>query len=82
MKFSVKSIYPISTSLGAIDCRASREFVAAGVEYFFMGNGSQKHGQIAEGNHDFRYLSIGVLNSKPQLDIGSGGYGLKNAVPI
>ncbi|AFY34734.1 hypothetical protein [Calothrix sp. PCC 7507] len=82
MKFSVKSNYPISTSLRAIDCRASRELVAAGVEYFFMGDGSQKHGQIAEGNNDFRYLGISGLNAKPQLDIGSGRYRLKNTVPI
>ncbi len=82
MKFSVKPIYPISTSLRAINCRASRELVAARVEYFFMGNGSQKHRQIAEGNNDFRYLGIIGLNTKPQLDIGSGRYRLKNTVPI
>ncbi|WP_420795553.1 hypothetical protein [Fortiea contorta] len=74
------SIYPISTSLSAIECRASRESIAVGVEYFFMGEGSRKFGQIAEGNHDFRYFGLGVLNTKPQLNQASGRYRPRMAV--
>lgn len=82
MKFSVISIYPISTSSRATNCRASWELAAAGVEYLFMGDGSQIHWQITEGNYDFRYLSISALNAKPQLDEGSGRYRRRNTVPI
>jgi hypothetical protein len=53
-----------------------------GVEYFFMGNGGQKYGQITEGNYDFRNISIGGLNEKPQLDVRSGRYRQRNTVPI
>jgi hypothetical protein len=72
VKFSVKSIYPISTTLRATNCRAGWESVVVGVEYLFMGDGSRNYRQITEGNNDFRYLSIGVLNAKLQLDEGSG----------
>lgn len=82
MKFSVKSICPISTSLRATNCRASQELASLGVEYFFMGNGGQEHGQITEGNYDFRYLSIDGLNRKPQLDVRSGRYRQSHTVPI
>ncbi|MDZ8189204.1 MAG: hypothetical protein RMX96_30740 [Nostoc sp. ChiSLP02] len=82
MKFSVISIYPISTSLCATNCRADWESAAAGVEYLFMGGISQNHGQITEGNHEFRYLSIGRLIAKPQLGKESGGYRQRNSVPI
>ncbi|MBE9037833.1 hypothetical protein [aff. Roholtiella sp. LEGE 12411] len=82
MKFSVKSIYPISTTLRATNYRAGWELAVVGVEYLFMGDGSQNYGQITEGNNDFRYLSIGVLNAKLQLDEGSGRYRHRNAVPI
>ncbi|OUL28695.1 hypothetical protein BV372_24435 [Nostoc sp. T09] len=82
MKFSVKSIYSISTSLCATNCRASRELASLGVEYFFMGNGGQKDGQITEGNYDFRYRSIIGLNAKPQLDKRSGRYRQSHTVPI
>jgi hypothetical protein len=75
------SIRPISTSLSAIDSRSGRELAAAAVEYFFMGNGSQKHEHITEGNDDFRYLGISGLNAKAQLEIASGRYRLKNTVP-
>ncbi|WP_341527751.1 hypothetical protein WKK05_35620 [Nostoc sp. UHCC 0302] len=82
MKFSVKSIYPISTSSRPTNCRASWELVAAGVEYLFMGDGSQNHGQITEGNYDFRFISIGALNAKPQLSEERGRYRQRNTVPI
>ncbi|MFN6570504.1 hypothetical protein [Dendronalium sp. ChiSLP03b] len=82
MKFSVISIYPISTSLLATNCRASWESAAAGVEYLFMGDGSQIHRQLTEGNYDFRYLNIGALNVKPQLYERSGRYRRRNTVPI
>ncbi|MEH2363994.1 hypothetical protein [Nostoc sp.] len=82
MKFSVKSIYPISTSLGATNYRAGWESAAMGVEYLFMGDGSRNHGQITEGNYDFRCLSISALIAKPQLDEKSGGYRQRNTVPI
>lgn len=82
MKFSVKSIYPISTSLRAANCRFSWELAAMGVEYLFMGDGSQIHGLITEGNYDFRYLGIGALNAKPQPNQISGRYRQENAVPI
>ncbi|MEH2455488.1 hypothetical protein [Nostoc sp.] len=82
MKFSVKSIYPISTSLYATNFRAGWESAAMEVEYLFMGDGSRNFGQITEGNHDFRHLSISRLIAKPQLDEESGGYRQKNTVPI
>ncbi|MEH2106563.1 hypothetical protein [Nostoc sp.] len=83
MKFSVKSIYPISTSiLCATNCRASWESAAMEVEYLFMGDGSRNHGQITEGNDDYKYLSIIALIAKPQLDEQSGGYRQRNPVPI
>ncbi|MCM0588936.1 MAG: hypothetical protein HEQ35_07760 [Gloeotrichia echinulata IR180] len=82
MKFSVKSIYPISTSLRLTNCRTSWESAAAGVEYLFMGDGSRNYRRITEVNYDFRYLSITVLNAKTQLDVSSGRYRLRNAVPI
>ncbi|WP_373527179.1 hypothetical protein [Nostoc sp.] len=82
MKFSVKSIYPISTSLCATNCRGNWESAAMEVEYLFMGDGSQNHRQITEGNYDFRYLSISLLIARPQLDEASGGYRQRNTVPI
>ncbi|MEJ1932457.1 hypothetical protein WDZ92_19650 [Nostoc sp. NIES-2111] len=83
MKFSVISIYPISisTSLLATNCRFSWESGSLGVEYLFMGNGSRNHRQIAEGNHDYIYVSIDGLNAKPQLDTRSGRYRQRYAVP-
>ncbi|QLE41479.1 hypothetical protein FD723_14245 [Nostoc sp. C052] len=82
MKFSVKSIYPISTSiLCPTNCRASWESAAMEVEYLFMGDGSRNHGQITEGNDDYKYLSIIALIAKPQLDEQSGGYRKRNPVP-
>ncbi|OCQ97153.1 hypothetical protein BCD64_16375 [Nostoc sp. MBR 210] len=82
MKFSVKSIYPISTSLCATNCRLRWESAAMEVEYLFMGDGSHIHWLVTEGNYDFRYLGIGVLNAKPQLKKISGRYRQENAVPI
>lgn len=81
MKFSVKSIYPISTSLRTTNWRFSWESGAAGVEYLFMGDGGYKDGQITEGNYDFIYVSIHGLNAKPQLDKRSGRYRQRSAVP-
>jgi hypothetical protein len=82
VKFFVIPIYPISTFLVAINWLASWELVAAAVEYFFMGNGSQKHERIAESHNDSRYLGISGLNAKAQPDIVSGRYRLKDTVPI
>ncbi|MFM6139106.1 MAG: hypothetical protein ACKO3K_00655 [Cuspidothrix sp.] len=77
----MKSIYPISTSAPATKCLGNWEFVAAEVEYLFMGQNSQYQGQISKGNYDFRYGSISLLNRKPQIEITRGRYKLKNAVP-
>ncbi|MBW4614893.1 MAG: hypothetical protein KME21_16780 [Desmonostoc vinosum HA7617-LM4] len=77
----MKSIYPISTSLRAANCRFSWESAAMGVEYLFMGDGSQHYGQITEGNNDLRYLNIGVLIAKPQINTESGRYRLRQTVP-
>jgi hypothetical protein len=52
-----------------------------GVEYLFMGDGSQHYGQITEGNNDLRYLNIGVLIAKPQINTESGRYRLRQTVP-
>jgi hypothetical protein len=82
VKFSVKSLYPISTSIAATSCQFSWESAAAGVEYLFMGNGGRIYQLITEGNYDFRYLGAGVLNAKPHLNQISGRYKQKNAVPI
>ncbi|MEH2139276.1 MAG: hypothetical protein V7K42_21855 [Nostoc sp.] len=83
MKFSVKPICPISTSiLCATNCRISWESAAMEVEYLFMGDGSRDPGQITEGNYDSRHLSISGLIAKPQLDEESGGYRQRNTVPI
>ncbi|WP_414754593.1 hypothetical protein [Anabaena sp. CCY 9910] len=81
MKFSVKSIYPISTPLAATKSPFSWEFGVAGVEYLFMGDGSRDGAQITNSNHDFIYVSIDGLNAKPQLDTGSGRYRQRYAVP-
>lgn len=81
MKFSVKSIYPISTSSHPTNCQAGWELAIAEVEYLFMGDSSRDRGQITEGNYDFRYLGISAPNAKPQLDKQSGRYRLKNTVP-
>ncbi|WP_016950839.1 hypothetical protein [Anabaena sp. PCC 7108] len=82
----MKSIYPISTSLCATKFPTGREFSAAEVEYLFMNaNSSQHQGQNTQGNEDFnydsRYISLDVLNSKPEPDVRSGRYRRKNAVP-
>jgi hypothetical protein len=50
VKFSVKSIYPNSTSSQATKCPGSWEFAAAEVEYSFMGKNSQHQGQSTKGN--------------------------------
>ena len=60
MKFSVKSIYPISTSSQATKCPGSWEFAAAEVEYSFMGKNSQHQGQSTKGNYDFKYPNINL----------------------
>ncbi|AFZ25096.1 hypothetical protein Cylst_2923 [Cylindrospermum stagnale PCC 7417] len=82
MKFSVKSAYPISTSLSATNCQFSWESAAMGVEYLFIGSGGRDHRQNTESHYDFRYISINGLNAKPQLDKRSGGYRKRNTVPI
>jgi hypothetical protein len=84
VKFSVKDLYPISTSLCAANCQASWELAAVGVEYLFMGNGSQINWLIKEDKYDFdfRHLGTGVLNAQPQLNQRSGKYRQKNTVPI
>ncbi|MEA5503384.1 hypothetical protein VB735_09730 [Halotia wernerae UHCC 0503] len=82
MKLFVKSIYPISASFSATNCRASWESAAVGVEYLFMGDGSRSYRQIRKGNYDFRYLSISGLNVKPQLSERSGRYRRRNTVLI
>jgi hypothetical protein len=81
VKFSVKSIYPISTSSQATKCPGSWEFAAAEVEYSFMGKNSQHQGQSTKGNYDFKYPHINLLNTKPQIEIKRGRYKQKNAVP-
>ncbi|MBD2346960.1 hypothetical protein [Anabaena subtropica] len=88
MKFSVKSIYPISTSLNATKSRFNWELGVVGVEYLFMGDGScdglrpafGDRAQITEENHEFIYVSIDGLNAKLQLDTRSGRYRQRYAV--
>ncbi|TAF09663.1 MAG: hypothetical protein EAZ77_04690 [Nostocales cyanobacterium] len=80
MKFSVKSLYPISTPSYPSGYQASWEFAAVGVEYLFIADGSQHPRQNTEGNYDSRYISFDVLNSKPQTKIISGRY-KENVVP-
>lgn len=82
MKFSVKSIYPNSTSLRAANCRFSWESAAAGVEYLFMGDDRQNQWQITEGNHDFIYQRISGLNAALKPNQASGRYRYQDAVPI
>ncbi|WP_236630605.1 hypothetical protein [Aphanizomenon flos-aquae] len=72
----MKSIYPISTSSQATKCLGSWEFAAGDVENLFMGEDSQH-----QGNYDFKYPSMNLLNTKPQIEIKRGRYKLKNAVP-
>ncbi|MCF4969688.1 hypothetical protein [Nostoc sp. CMAA1605] len=81
MKFSVKSIYPISTFLRATNYRSSWELGAMGVEYLFMGDGSHQPEQITEADYDFIFFSIDRLNAKPQSNLRSGRYRQRNAVP-
>ncbi|WP_414584254.1 hypothetical protein [Scytonema sp. PCC 10023] len=82
MKFSVKSVYPISTSLRVANCRFSWKSAAVGVEYLFMGDGSRNKWQLTEGNYDSRYANIGVLNAARKLKQRSGRYRQQHAVPI
>ncbi|ARV61597.1 hypothetical protein BZZ01_25910 [Nostocales cyanobacterium HT-58-2] len=82
MKFSVKSVYPISTSSRVVNCRFSWKSAAMGVEYLFMGDGRWNKWQLTEGNHDSRYASIDVLNAVPKLKRRSGRYSQQDAVPI
>ena len=82
MKFSVKSVYPISTSLRVVNCRFSWESAAVGVEYLFMGDGAQNKWQITQGNYDSQYGSIRVLNAVAKLERRSGRYKQQDAVPI
>jgi len=77
----VKSIYPLSTPSQPTKCLGSWEFAAADVENLFMGEDSQHQGQRTKGNYDFKYPSINLLNTKPQIEIKRGRYKLKNAVP-
>jgi hypothetical protein len=81
VKFSVKSIYPISISSHPTNCQASWELTFLGVEYLFMADGSQHQRQNAGGNDDFRNISFDLLNVKPRLDKTSGRYKRRNAVP-
>ncbi|MDP5016452.1 hypothetical protein FJR11_15660 [Anabaena sp. UHCC 0187] len=74
MKFSVKSIYPISTSSQATKCLGSWEFAAADVEYLFMGEDSQHQGQKTKGNYDFKYPSINLPNRNPKIENKRGRY--------
>jgi hypothetical protein len=82
VKFSVKSVYPISTSLRVANCRFSWKSAAMGVEYLFMGDGSPSKWQLTEGNYDSRYASIGALNAAPKLEQRSGRYRQQDAVLI
>ncbi|MDJ0735219.1 MAG: hypothetical protein QNJ47_14340 [Nostocaceae cyanobacterium] len=84
MKFSVKSLYPISTSRCATNCGCSWELVAMGVEYLFMGNIRSDQGEMEEGNRDFRntIFSFNLHNAGLKPDKRSGRYRLKNSVPI
>ncbi|WP_325078092.1 hypothetical protein [Sphaerospermopsis aphanizomenoides] len=77
----MKSIYPISTTSHSTIWQASWEFAAVGVEYLFMGDRQLHGGQTTEGNDDFRYIGLDAPNSKPQIEIRSGGYRCRNAVP-
>jgi hypothetical protein len=81
VKFSVKSVYPISTSLCATNCRASWESVTVEVEYLFMGDSNREHRQITEGNDDFRYIGISMLSGQLKINENSRGYRLSNTVP-
>ncbi|HLP88189.1 MAG TPA: hypothetical protein VK184_06230 [Nostocaceae cyanobacterium] len=76
-------MYPIfiSTSLSATSSPASWESSAVGVEYLFMGEDGQHQRQNTEDNYDFAYLGFDMLNIKPQINVISGRYELKNAVP-
>lgn len=82
MKFSVITVYPISTSLRATNCRFSWELAPVGVEYLFMGNGSQNKWQLTEANYDSQSDSIGVRYAAPELDKESGRYRNRKTVPI
>ncbi|RAM50653.1 MAG: hypothetical protein C6Y22_15850 [Hapalosiphonaceae cyanobacterium JJU2] len=82
MKFSVISIYPISTSLCANHSQTSWESAPMGVEYLFMGLICLTLGKFTEGNHDSKYARIGVVNRAPQLKHKSGRYRHSDAVPI
>ncbi|WP_413172980.1 hypothetical protein [Anabaena azotica] len=77
----MKSIYPISTTSHSHIWQVCWESATVGVEYLFMGDRSLHGGQKTEGNNDFRYISFDAPNSKPQIEIQSGRYKSKNAVP-
>ncbi|MDF5720696.1 MAG: hypothetical protein PUP91_09460 [Rhizonema sp. PD37] len=72
---------PISTSFFAANNQSCWESGLLGVEYSFVGNGSRNQRQFTEGNHDYKYASIGVLYAAPKLENRSGRYRNQDAVP-
>ncbi|MBE9215812.1 hypothetical protein IQ247_24640 [Plectonema cf. radiosum LEGE 06105] len=81
MKFSVILIATYSTSSSITNCRASWESAAMGVEYLFMGECNQNHGQFTQNNPDCEYTKITYLLKQLELDKTSGRYWYINAVP-
>ena len=73
---------PISTSLCTANNQSCWELGMLGVEYLFMGKGTRRNQrQFTEGNHDYKYASIGVLYAAPKLENRSGRYRNQDAVP-
>ncbi|MEA5576696.1 hypothetical protein [Anabaena sp. UHCC 0451] len=70
----MNSIYPTSTSSHPTIWQASWKFAAMEVDYLFIGMSSRYGRERAEGNNDFRYVCLNVLNSKPQIETSSGRY--------
>jgi hypothetical protein len=79
VKFSVKSIYPISTTSHSNIWLVCWESAPVGVIYLWaiMGDRSLHGGQKTEDNDDFRYIRyIGFYapNSKSQIETRSGRF--------
>jgi hypothetical protein len=73
VKFSVKSVYPISTSLGAEKSQPDWELTAMELKDLFVGYKSRKQDRFTQGNHDLRYVRISVFKQTSQIDKKGGG---------
>jgi hypothetical protein len=85
VKTFVKTVDPISSSIVAINCSDNWELAMLVVEYLFIGIHRQYQEINTKDHGDFEHISIRLLNiksaQKAEIEIESGRYRRKNAVP-